>query len=98
MSEFTKAPWHLEGELNIVGKDGRAVCSCGFNANFGNPLEESKANARLIAASPDMYEALEFIQGFIEDYFMGDEASGEPQKTLRVVNKALKKARGAESH
>lgn len=51
MTNFTKGKWTIEfmyGDHPIVTVNGRIVADC-FN---------NEANARLIAAAPDMYEAL----------------------------------------
>jgi len=91
MSTFTKAPWRVSYKYSVWAGEKTPIAQL---LSHETTDEETTANAHLIAAAPDMYEALEFVRGFIEDYFVGDEDSGEPQEALRVVNKALKKARG----
>lgn len=53
MSAHTPGPWHIERSgggwvREVTNKDGRAIC-------YGS-IED--ADARLISAAPDMYEAL----------------------------------------
>jgi len=64
MADYTKGPWDIDGDkhamnLDIVGPEGRiAMMDC---ENFEITDEELGANASLIAAAPDLLEALEFI-------------------------------------
>ena len=87
MAEFTK--WTIlalerghEDRIKIVsdvGKDGRFPFVC-----FIHGTENREANAHLIAASPEMYEALKYARRFLnpEDH------------DLDFIDKALKKAEG----
>lgn len=66
---FTPGPWTFSNkgrrvQPSIFGADGSPVASCGGNApGFGQYTHETyerrKTNARLIAAAPELYEALE---------------------------------------
>ena len=65
MSEFTKGPWHVgekRGEfVDINHSDDTPGAISGTLAKITARLtwlDEAKANAHLITASPDMYEAL----------------------------------------
>ena len=61
MSEFTPGPWTVEYELNVIGSDGLSVLGAQSNAPNTNMHERNKANARLIAAAPDMLDALQAV-------------------------------------
>ena len=71
MSKHTPGPWvarpyakGIEGNdlmPSIFGPDGRSIASCG-NAKMRS-FETRDANARLIAAAPEMYAALKKIVG-----------------------------------
>ena len=76
MSKFTKGKWLLNKHFDIVTEDDElcvALC-CVMptkkryddlnNDNVYN--EETRANARLIAAAPEMYKRLSFFTGFVE--------------------------------
>ena len=70
MSKFTKGPWKLRGN-NIGVSDVSETQSYGMLINIASVDEfdlasDWQANANLIAAAPDMYEALEELLGFIE--------------------------------
>lgn len=55
MSKHTPGPWHAMG-WNVYDKDDM-IADAGFVSEV-----KSDANARLIAAAPDMLEALESIE------------------------------------
>lgn len=67
MSKHTPGPWHVESAdsdgANVVAI--AQVAWCGTNGSYGRDAsqtisaKEAKANARLIAAAPDLLEALE---------------------------------------
>lgn len=65
---FTPGPWHAEGpdqfgDFNIHHERYRlAVAAVVSNMH---PAEEVAANARLIAAAPDMFEALKAARAFV---------------------------------
>lgn len=100
-SKWTPAPWKAytaidptfrnlpeRWEVSHERKDGsvRYVCKMmGFE-----PQEvqyESEANARLIAAAPDLAEACEAAELFMRDV-------GSHSKALELVRSALRKAKG----
>ena len=58
MSEHTPGPWKVVG-LSVISDSG-IIC----NPPSG-PIDELEANARLIAAAPDMLEALEAMRDAI---------------------------------
>lgn len=103
----TPGPWKVAkyqvGTVvtNYEPKEGRTVgYSCGndFVADLDDGKyhkyldeKEREANARLIAAAPDLLEALEVAR---ERVFWDMKAEG--RKALRTIDAALKKARGDE--
>ena len=100
MSEnWTKGPWHVEvgtedgdwGDIYVCHKG--TVCPETTVVNFGDPTIEDAANAHLIAAAPELYDALELIYGRL---LMSDR-DGECRITAEdgeMAELALKKARG----
>ena len=71
MSEFTQGKWYvIQGagidELDVISEDKRNICYL-FGYSFSR-WNEQKANARLIAAAPEMYEllyeALQELKGY----------------------------------
>jgi len=51
----TPGPWTFRGP--IVFSDFSCVASCDFGASQTVPVSEAEANARLIAAAPELLEA-----------------------------------------
>jgi hypothetical protein len=68
MSSFTPGPWLVStSEIEEVYGGRKHLCIIGDPEKFGSVIadieicEESGANARLIAAAPDLYNALKMI-------------------------------------
>src|SRR5687768_8810194 len=114
MSEpkWTPGPWRPrdEGppETDVCGPDGRLLATAFPNVDHGSEppglwlvksIPEAEANARLIAAAPELYEALEFIFDHIADKERGPRdlypAFGlDASRALEMARAALAKARG----
>ena len=86
--KFTPAPWKIEGDLSALPEDiGVGICNRSHDGDDWNvaSVHSSAANARLIAAAPDLYEALvDLLKGC---------ACGSCGLCLRA-GRALAKARG----
>lgn len=86
-AKFTKGKWSVHGDWMIVDSNGRLIAQ--FEplsddlSNVNTP--ESFANARLIAAAPEMYELLETIE---------NDSSQVPEWLWNKIQATLKKARG----
>jgi hypothetical protein len=87
-TKHTPGPWRIEKrpgnemEYHVVAEVRSPVALAKTLCN-GLPVEVDRANARLIAAAPDMAEALQAILA----------ANGEDHETgLRVAREALQKA------
>ena len=101
MSEkFTPGPWkaiNMSWEYSVIIDEDAARIAQVFirdevDEETQDKFEEIKdANANLIAAAPDLYEALETIC----EYCIGKEATDCPCGRC-VTGKALRKARGEE--
>ena len=67
--------------------DGKTI------SEFGNdcpPLDEAKANARLIAAAPDLLDALQEMVQWQMDSMSGKETKGYPgTQAMSAIRKAL---------
>lgn len=107
MSNFTKGPWEVlpeEGDKDYIRIRGTIlggrykvanVVSLGYKDKIINDkeLEESRGNANLISAAPDMYEALQMVIERCEE----DDARGFFDRIeLQILNDALDKADGKE--
>ena len=79
--EFTGDKWPYHPKIAMVIHGGRSDC----------PKKIAEANARLMAAAPDLLEALEVM------YSMSFNASrGNMQVALKQAEAAIAKARGVE--
>ena len=105
-TKWTPGPWQVTqcrdgmpfvNVFRVSGpSDGSAPCTILFETKY-TELQENEANACLIAAAPEMYEAL---GRFLRAYEGGTAAgSVEQQNEAAVFAKAaLAKARGAARH
>ncbi len=74
MSKHTPGPWHHTGrEFNDVRDSDDELVAVALHLRVGQPqrsVQEAEANARLIAAAPELLEALqqalEFVDGWKE--------------------------------
>ena len=92
-AKFTPGPWTL-GKGKVTIRETRETGSKGFIARCHMPgewryrsEEESEANARLIAAAPDLYAALREV---LDDWEAGFKASETPsfQRALSAYQSA----------
>ena len=85
--KWFSGPWVVDGpdkwgNVDVATEDGFIVC------------EKSGANSHLIAAAPDLYEALEYALGCWEEHCKnGYDMQGD---WVRDTRKALAKARGEQ--
>lgn len=107
-TKFTPGPWGFgktdEGKRLILGKngDGRYVCSIQIwqtPRNYGLDMEdEREANARLISAAPDLFEACKSClpELFAWESFCMQTCNIEKKekisKIINFVNSAIAKA------
>lgn len=61
MSNFTKGPWSAKGPDISAVSDRTRIASCGITQNYAD-------NARLIAAAPELLDAVCKAIPFIEDH------------------------------
>lgn len=88
MADFTKAEWRRDGSSVVIPVWGEShVSSC---------YAGTDANAHLISAAPDMYEAIKCVLSWIgtHDTHNPNETSIAWNKMIGELNDALKKAKG----
>jgi len=96
MSKHTEGPWKVDGitELCIYDVDSRFIGLAsitsikGSNDTYNEAYEEAKANARLMAAAPELLEALMLAK----DMMIVNDLS--LPYTFEVIDEAIAKARG----
>ncbi len=86
--KHTPAPWNLGTETLIVRSANREnhIADCGISYSLSD--NEMKANAVLIAAAPELLEALEAMMKFAESGTYDDD---DP---LELASVAIAKAKG----
>lgn len=72
---------------------GSQICSM-LPETFDILREQRDANAKLIAAAPDMLEALNAAMPILTAYIHPDEFDGHAARALLMVREALAKAEG----
>ena len=90
----TPGPWFLINDQCVGGpiepewkEAGCGIAHCGMRART---QEAAKANALLISAAPDMYDALQAIR----DFYMRDAPDGEMPGLREKIMQAIDKADG----
>jgi len=94
---YTKGPWLFD--CGDIGEDSEIRYATIYTqddtiiAEFNDRLRESKDNARLIAAAPDLLEALEFARMSLET--MPEKGLQYlPGNTLPMIRAVIAKAKG----
>lgn len=97
--KHTPGPWQFDEIATTCGrafrigagemlKAGKGCCII-YDDYHGNPENERKANARLIAAAPELYEALKAVYAWQEsDGDDEDEAEAARGKVITAIAKA----------
>ena len=102
MNKHTPAPWHVgigNGEGSIFSDSGRTRLEdggttlypiCSYNRGWN--ADEDAANARLIAAAPDMYHALQDLIAYL-----GVDVDNGLDELLTNARDAIAKATGEQT-
>lgn len=83
---FSAAPWHQNAKDDVI-----------YNDNGGQVayVIGTRADGRLVAASPDLYAACKAAASFLDDVVSGNSISiGASRAALLAVRAALAKASG----
>ena len=92
--KHTPGPWFKADDRQVKRKDGTMIATAWWFGNKGSvPESEAIANNYLIAAAPEMYEALKDVCSEICPDKDREECPNGYNKNCFVL-KALKKARG----
>lgn len=100
MSEFTKGIWisssvRPDGTVNIRNNigGGQGIARLFSKPSHGDNTTEVLANAHLISAAPDMYEALQLLC-FHWDAMLNNVDCGPEYEARQLAKAALSKANG----
>ena len=91
--KHTPGPWETEdrnNDLRVIWSS-RKTQVARTDTSIHHSRQEQEANARLIAAAPDLIEALKAVQKRYAD-ISGFTIDGENKKTLDIVDAAIEKA------
>jgi hypothetical protein len=114
MSGFTPGPWRINKDSKNTGYavvaaqpkhhgGGTAICTVRPSLRTDDAYDEAEANARLIAAAPEMYEMTKLFARYLayeikkQEWDGDDEGANLKSYTLAQVRAALDKAEGATS-
>lgn len=106
----TPGPWrwykdtedsHGEGEYSDLGSPNGTVLSYSVktahaNVDFSACIEVSEANARLIAAAPDLLQACRALYHAMLSYKHGNASPELSDEVAKIAEAAIRKAEGAE--
>ena len=99
MSEYTKGPWRVgktgpNGCHTIGTPEGLMVAMISHSVNYADQVTTAEANARLIAAAPELLEALEMVQSSYCLQINSQQETLEMKKARTMVGQAILKAKG----
>ena len=102
---FTPGPWTFHEPFAGFSKISGPDCQLIFGIAAGGPDEKQddetcEANAHLIAAAPDLYEALDRLRGYVGSPLCLSDHERERERRQMLVTNAeatLAKARGEQS-
>lgn len=97
-TKFTPGPWHAFGDSVKKGRYVVAKVNAAEQLGIVESSERAAHNAHLIAAAPQMYEALEDLLDEVESLVASGDAGREPilLKFREAAHAALKAARGEQ--
>lgn len=101
-AKHTPEEWKVEPDgLSVITSSGWLIMFQPTRAAVVRPRETREANARLIAAAPELLEALKSVHGYLVDMskrprtsFANCRAGSDADELLPIVEKALAKAEG----
>jgi hypothetical protein len=94
-NRYTSAPWELRGNKVFAEKTYNSIAIICVQENFDHqkwkPKEdvEAIANGKLIAAAPELLEALEKVNNTLKPLIKGNPCSTE---LMNIINAAIEKA------
>lgn len=103
-SKFTPGPWEIIGQFEdkVYHEASDTVVAQawypGASSKSPSPADTMKANARLIAAAPDMYKALEEIDFLFacDDEGLEQPAHEQWREAANKISAAIAKADGTK--
>ncbi len=94
-AEFTPGPWRCAGHRQIATTRGAGLPICEVWSG-GVGIEQADANEALIAAAPELFEALFAYVQYTDAGIETDEADRGEIELAEKARAALEKARGEQ--
>lgn len=91
MPKHTPGPWNIAAGAYVETEDGKTIADVWEDEDTGKVMEETQANARLIAAAPDLLEARKLA------LTMAALSENSESSIYQIVEAAVIKATGDES-
>ena len=98
-TQHTPGPWHVTGDYVRNENDGLVGEALNLWANVKTPTDERKANARLIAAAPDLLAACRCALADMEGSYSREDWDDDENPvalTIRELIAAIAKAGGGK--
>jgi hypothetical protein len=94
MSKFTKGPWVVSSSFLVCNEDARVLARCDSIGvpELDIPFDEAIANARLIAAAPDLLNALQLVAAHYPHWATHFTECQIDRDTIAAVRAAIAKA------
>ena len=89
MSSFTKGPWHYAANSKSEFSAYDVIASNEVNGYICTTSGNSKANARLIAKAPEMFELLNEVRVHLQW-----QSSGAAREYSTIIEKLLAEVKG----
>lgn len=94
MTEHTPGPWRIDerpSHVGVLGGDGKKVAEAWLAFRDS---ETYWANARLIAAAPDLLEALQMLHDSNAEYGRINNLGGYDNNDMKASRAAIARAKG----
>ena len=89
-------PWGSTISIDSPDETGVAFLNPMGNHDAGVPNSQDRANAHLIAAAPDMLDALELVYANAQDREETIDEDGQEFEEWKAVRRAITKAKGGK--
>jgi hypothetical protein len=98
-AKHTPGPWIWGDNYNGLfgaGPENEVLSYAGYEGMWLSYEGERKANAALIAASPDLLQALQLLQDDIAEYARINNLGGFDNHVMKLARAAIAKATGEQ--
>jgi hypothetical protein len=89
-AQHTAGPWHITSNNGICSESGLHITDV---LGYGTTDEQDSANARLIASSPELLEALREAKRWLQ--VLPVEYRNKPSNPIASIDAVISKATGA---